>query len=460
MTIQVKVKSDKLVTPSYENVGRRTDEKVTLSIFDTVTYNTNFSVVFTFRAPTVSNGVLERSLCRLLAEYPEWAGRLAVDSEPPCSPVILLNDRGVRFIEATSDCALSDAVPAEGAPTPDLLDLHGDKQQDRTSAAVEDEPLLQVQLTRFSCGGLAVGLTVHHLVADGSAACLFWLAWGRAARGLLSRPRPTLDRMQFPPRNPLTIEFEHRGVEYAASAPVLAAAAAAMHSDTEAVENIVIHKARFSANFLRKLKAKASQGVDAVPPSKRPYSTFETLVAHLWRAVTRSRGLEGHVKTHIRISVDGRRRLVPPVPDEYFGNLVLWAFPEATVGELFHLPLHRAAGLIREAVAKVDDRYFRSFVDFSEQTSKVVTEERLVPTAEMENRVLSPHLEVDSWLRFPFYDVNFGSGPPDLFTPTWLPYEGFLVLLASPSGDGSVDVLVPLLRERMPSFKEICYCLD
>ncbi|KAK9105815.1 hypothetical protein Scep_022659 [Stephania cephalantha] len=35
--------------------------------------------------------------------------------------------------------------------------------------------------------------------------------------------------------------------------------------------------------------------------------------------------------TCLKISVDGRRRMSPPVPDDFVGNVVLWAYPRAGI---------------------------------------------------------------------------------------------------------------------------------
>ncbi|KAI3919433.1 hypothetical protein MKW98_030144 [Papaver atlanticum] len=99
--------------------------------------------------------------------------------------------------------------------------------------------------------------------------------------------------------------------------------------------------------------------------TQRPYTTFEILVAHIWRTMTRVRGLEEHQTTEMKISVDGRRRLRPRVPDEYFGNLVVWAFPQTRVKDLLDESLSYAAETIHESVVKVNDDYFKSFIDYA-----------------------------------------------------------------------------------------------
>jgi hypothetical protein len=219
-----------------------------------------------------------------------------------------------------------------------------------------------------------------------------------------------------------------------------------------------VYRVRFSAEFMKTLKAKASS------EGGERYSTFETLVGHLWRAITISRMLDDGVTTRIRISVDGRARLRrPSVPEGYFGNCVLWAFPEARAEDLRRGTTQAAARIIHEAVARVDDRYFRSFVDFAEAHGRRAG---LVPTADTEKRVLCPDLEVNSWVRFQLDDVDFGCGGPDAFTPSWLPYEGLLFLLPAPAASGGsgvgagIDVVVPLHEQTMARFVQMCYVLN
>ena len=50
--------------------------------------------------------------------------------------------------------------------------------------------------------------------------------------------------------------------------------------------------------------------------------------------------------------------------------------------------------LISEGVARVDDGYFRSFIDFA--SSGAVEEEGLVPAADLRKTVHSPDVEVYS----------------------------------------------------------------
>ncbi|OAY84598.1 Agmatine coumaroyltransferase-2 [Ananas comosus] len=438
--MKIVVESSRIIKPAHNADHIRppltTTQHIPLSVFDKVTFDTHVAVIYAFRPPTPPNSVIEEGLAKALAEYGQYAGRLGEDSEG--NRVILLNDEGVRFVEASIDTTLSNAMPFK--PSPSLLDFH--------PSADGVEELLLVQLTRFTCGSLVLGFSLHHVISDGHATSNFLVSWGLASRGLSISPLPLHDRTSlFAPRQPPQLEFEHRGVEFKSKK-------ISRDSNTEnpLKNEVAIHKAHFTKEFLSKLKATASAGRD------QPYSTFQSLVAHLWRVVTKVRGLNGCETTHVRIAVDGRRRMIPAVPDGYSGNLVLWAFPRANVRELLNRPLQYAADLIRTEVAKMEDSYFKSFIDFS--SSGAIEEEDLVPTADADEMVLCPNLEVDCWTRFPFYDLDFGGGSPYYLVPSYLPVEGLLILLPSFIGDGSIDAFVPLFHHNLDSFKLCCYSMD
>ncbi|XP_059300399.1 agmatine coumaroyltransferase-2-like [Lycium ferocissimum] len=436
--MKVKVESSKIIKPFYEDIPPSTRSSIPLTVFDKVTYEAHIAVIYAYRPPTAPNAAIQLGLQKALAIYREWAGRLGKDEHG--NQVILLNDEGVRFVEASSDSTLDKIMPFK--PSASLLNLHPSLNN-----VVE---LVQVQVTRFTCGSLVVGFTAHHTVADGHSTSNFLVAWGQACRGLDINILPLHDRTIFNPRNPPLIEYEHKGAEFMSK---FVKKENSLNETHHVTEDVVVHKVHFTVEFLAKLKAKAS----SMNGNNKPYSTFESLVAHLWRAITKARGLSGFETTHIRISVNGRPRLNPRVPNEYFGNLVLWAFPTAKVKDLLREPLPYAAKLIHDTVIKVNNNYFRSFIDFANHNVK---EEDLIPTADMSKHILCPNLEVDSWLRFPFYDLDFGTGCPYMFMPSYFPTEGMMFLLPSFIGDGSIDVFIPLFQDNLPTFKKICYSLD
>ncbi|EMS45531.1 Agmatine coumaroyltransferase-1 [Triticum urartu] len=311
-----------------------------------------------------------------------------------------------------------------------------------------------IQVTRFACGSLVVGFTTQHIVSDGRSTGNFFVAWSQATRGAAIDPVPVHDRASFfHPREPLHVEYEHRGVEFK---PYKKVHDDVVHGDGDDDEDdddeVVVNKVHFSREFISRLKAQASAG------APRPCSTLQCVVAHLWRSMTKARGLDGGETTSVAIAVDGRARMSPQVPDGYTGNVILWARPTTTAGELVARPVKHAVELISREVARINDGYFKSFIDFA--SSGAVEKERLLATADAAEMVPSPNIEVDSWLRIPFYDMDFGGGRPFFFMPSYLPVEGLLILLPSFLGDGSVDAYVPLFSRDMNTFKNCCYTLD
>ncbi|KAF3792668.1 Anthranilate N-benzoyltransferase protein 1 [Nymphaea thermarum] len=432
--MKIKIESSRLVKPSYESPTHpATDVLIPLSLFDSVTFDTHVGGLYVYRPPTPPNRVIEQGLRKALVEYREWAGRFVYDADD--RRCIILNDEGLPFVEASSEYPLGSILDE---PSPHHLDLHPSL----------DNPdfLAQVQLTRFACGTLVVAFTSHHMVADGLATSGFIVAWGRATRGLPMDPLPLHDRSIFVPRDPPRFQFQHRGVEY------VDRRAATKHSDPE--DTIVVHKARFPHDFVAKLKSAASVN----SPYTKPFTTFECVMAHLWRKITSARGLSGKETTKVKIAVNGRSRMSnPSVPMRHFGNVVLWAVPQSRVEDLLAKPVGHAAALIHDAVARVDDDYFRSFIDFSSSKEKM---EGLVPSADKEEMVLSPDLEVDCWLKFPYYGLDFGTGSPYLFVPSHLPVEGLLIIVPSLAGVGDIDVYVPLFEKNVDSFKNGLFSLD
>ncbi|KAI3991544.1 hypothetical protein MKX01_026878, partial [Papaver californicum] len=98
---------------------------------------------------------------------------------------------------------------------------------------------------------------------------------------------------------------------------------------------------------------------------------------------------------------------------EYFGNLVLWAYPTLKVKELLQASHSHVAKAIHDEVIRVDSRYFKSFINFGATTKGGDDEgEDLEAITPEFGNTLCPNLEVDSWLRFQFHDLDFGGGSP------------------------------------------------
>ncbi|OEL14981.1 hypothetical protein BAE44_0024000 [Dichanthelium oligosanthes] len=97
-------------------------------------------------------------MARAVGRVPREGGRLSRDGPNGWPAVLLPNDAGARLVEGTVDAPLVRSMPFK--PSLELLRLHPN-----IDGPVEE--LVQVQLTRFTCGSLVVGFTAHHHIADG-----------------------------------------------------------------------------------------------------------------------------------------------------------------------------------------------------------------------------------------------------------------------------------------------------
>ncbi|GJN04861.1 hypothetical protein PR202_ga22438 [Eleusine coracana subsp. coracana] len=254
--------------------------------------------------------------------------------------------------------------------------------------------------------------TLGVTVTDGRAARCFMTAWGQATHGVPIDPRPVHDRVSFfRPRHPPRVEFEHRGAEFITTKTKkddviifnndddIDASSNEKKKDEKSV--VVMHRVHFTRDTITELKSLASKTTTTKPL----YTTFQCIVVHLWRCITKARN-----------------------------NLT----PTATT-----------------QVARIDDAYFRSFIDFA--SSGAVEKEGLVPTANKTD--LSLDVEVDSLLGFPFQELDFGCGSPFFYMPSYLLVEGGMFVVPSFEGDGSVDAYVPLFQHNLEAFKQCCASL-
>ncbi|CAN6457538.1 unnamed protein product [Victoria cruziana] len=411
------------------------DGEIPLTIFDRASSDMHIATLLIYDAPTASNTKIKLALAKALTYYPVLAGKLSGEPRPA---VVLDDSAGALVTEMSVEGKLDDFLPLK--PSPDLSVLHPSSQ--------ESNPLLMIQLTRFACGGLVLGLSANHFVADGQSMSSFHVSWSQLVMDREVEPIPTHDRSLLRPRDPPVPEHPHQDMEFSVSPPGDDRPAELYEA---AIENVQVH---FSHDFIIKLKERA----------ETKHSTFECLLSHLWKKVTVARGLGDDVITHTRVSVNGRPRL--RVPGEYFGNLVLTAFPAAKVKDLVQEDVGYGAKLIKGAVGQVGSDYFQSFVDFGE----LYKDKELHSPIGAAGGTLSPDLEVDSWLGFQFHQVDMGGGPPRLFMPSWIPIEGLAIIVPTPSPDkgaappdrwrSGVDIIVTLLPEHAAAFEKIACSID
>ncbi|CAO2144157.1 unnamed protein product [Urochloa humidicola] len=410
---------------------------VPLTAFDRASPESFIPCVLAWNAPTPANGALIDGLLATVTNYPHLMARMGADERG--RRCLLLNNAGVLVIEAAADADLADALAAKG------VSAHVNQLYPKADLERPDEPLFQVQLTRYRCGGLVIGAVCQHQAADGTSMSSFNTAWAAAVRngGTAVLPPPFTDRAAFAvQRNPPAPASDHRkfwgedGGRSSRRYNVI---------PTDRIESFTVH---FSVEFVAGLKARVGARC----------STFQCLLAHAWKKVTAVRGVPPEEVTQVRVAVDCRSRASPPAPAGFFGNMVLWAFPRMRAGALLTASYADVIGTIRDAVARVDAEYIQSFVDFAEIVEQ--GGEKLPSMGLAMGTVLCPDIEVDSWLGFRLHDLDFGCGPVSAFLPPDLPIEGLMFFAPSSVAKGNVDLFLALDKEHVEAFKQICYTMD
>ncbi|CAN1287027.1 Shikimate O-hydroxycinnamoyltransferase [Linum perenne] len=348
---------------------------------DLVVFRTHLLSIYFYRPTTGAASdffdpeVLKLGLSKALVPFYPIAGRLRLDNTGRIE--INCNSQGVLFVAAESTSVIDDFgdfVPSlELRPLIPVVDY---------SAGISSYPLLVVQVTYFKCGGVSLGVGIQHQVADGFSGLHFVNTWSEMCRGIHLNLRPMMDRSLLRARDPPRPTFPH--IEY--------------------------------------------------QPSPTMKTSYEVLATHIWRCVSEARGLSDNQETKLYIATDGRSRLRPRLPPEYFGNVIFTTTPVA---------------LIHDALTRMDDEYLRSALDYLQVQPDLSSLEKGAHTFRC------PNLGITNWVRLPVHDADFGWGRPIFMGPAGIPFEGLSFMLPSPTNDGSISLIISLLVEHMKVFERL-----
>lgn len=382
--------------------------------------------------------LLVSSLSRALAIFPALAGRLV--TLPDDRVVIRCNDDGVEFHHAVApalslgDFLVHDAdVPIK--LTKDLFPM------DRTvSYDGHRRPLTSFQLTVLGDGAVFIGIVANHAVVDGTSFWHFFNTWTGLCRG--APPMLPDFRRNFFGESTAVLRF-----------PGGVGPAVTFDADAPLRERIF----HFSGGAIRELKAIAnrrpSTGQDAEvygklahdpknPEVRSEISSFQSLCAQIWLAVTRARKrLAVDATTTFRMAVNCRHRLRPAISPVYFGNAIQSAPTMATVGELSSNDLRWAAAKLNASLAAYGDGAIRR------TAAAWQAEPRCFPLGNPDGAVIT----MGSSNRFPMYEGNdFGWGRPlAVRSGRANKFDGKMSAFPGRAGDGSVDIEVCLAPNTM-----------
>ncbi|PPR87146.1 hypothetical protein GOBAR_AA33544 [Gossypium barbadense] len=243
----------------------------------------------------------------------------------------------------------------------------------------------------------------QHTLGDGTAALHFISSWVNTSRGLSPTIAPFIDRTPIRARDPPAPKFHH--VENDPS-PVLKFASKSQSNDHKPS---IVSTFKLTADQLNTLKAKANV---ANANCGIKYISFNILVAHIWRCVSKA-------------------RVSPPIkiPSCVF---------QLMVDINWILLSHKATSAI-------------SAPDYSEKMSDLNT----LVTGPRTFRC--PNLPVVSWIWLPKYEADFRWVRSIYMGPGNVVHEGKIYILPSPVNDESLSLVTRLEIPHMKAFEKLLY---
>ncbi|KAB1223375.1 Spermidine hydroxycinnamoyl transferase [Morella rubra] len=404
-------------------------------------YKSNNDINYSGSMP-FSMETMKKSLSRALVHYYPLAG-----SKGPTTCLM-----PGEHLEAYSDAKLEEL--GDFAPTEAVQDLV--PKIDYTTP-VENWPLLLVQLTRFRCGGVCVGTAISHTVADGRGNASFINLWAKLARGdgLRDDEIPFHDRTVLRSHEPLRPpRFDH--IEFTKPPLIIGCSDAKAEQRKETTVTLL----RLTKEQIEGLVKEASEFPYRNMLMKRPHTRYEAIASHMWRCACKARSGNDHQPTRVRIGVEVRNRLKPPLPRGYFGNAIFGTVTSTCLyGDLLSKPLCYAAAKIKEATGRMTDEYIRSALDFirsQEDVSPLRNNFHIRGYSEAPF-LGNPNLSIGSWINLQFYAADFGWGKPTYVGPGLLNIDGKSFIMPSPEDDGSLIIALRLQTEYMDAFKKYFY---
>ncbi|CAL5022858.1 unnamed protein product [Urochloa decumbens] len=387
---------------------------------------------------------IEAALAEALVYYYPVAGRLQEAAGGKLA--VDCNGEGVAFADADAAVRLDELGAPLLPPYPCVEQLLLDAGD---AHVVVGKPIVFMQVTRFRCGGFAIGLWINHCIADGFGMVQFLRAVADVARGEATPSvLPVWERHLLMARAPPNTAYVHRKLT-----SLLKDDDPSADATPAAAPSVVCRHFLFGPAEIAALRGRvAVGGGDDIAAS---CTRFELLTAAIWRCRAAAWRCLADREPAILVFAENVRRRWDRLPRGYYGNaLVFHVVHGVAAGELRGMPLGRAAALVRGAKAEDAsyEEHVRSTADFMAAT-------RVMPPAAAYREET---YMVSDWTRLGEDEVDFGwakrvgggvAAPPS-------PLVSFNAKCVNADGDESVVVTVQLPEAVMERFEkeinEIC----
>lgn len=377
---------------------------VHLSSFDRCIGPTAVTLLLVFDQP-IDEPVktIKKALSQALVHYPPMAGRLAATSDDG-ELHIACTGEGVSFLGASVSCALDDEEVTRSALL--LSDLAVGYPAEYCCLS---DPFLLMQVTEFSCGGFAVGVTWNHVIADLAGMAQFLQAVSELAEGM---PAPAV----------VPVRCEIQGSLPCLPPPVVAAMRSHMRIETEELASLDV---TIPSSLINRIKFEC--GGDC--------TVFEAVAAVLWRCRTRAVISDDDPDTSVPLAFPSNVRDLVGAKEGYYGNCITMQQVQATSGTVASGQIKDLVRLIKLAKEKVSDIFQNGGGAGETGAGGGRDQQQLAPPR-------YNALGVSSWRNLGFEAVDFGRGSPACVM--WKAHQtvGFVCVVCPPcKGEDGVNVV-------------------
>ncbi|KAJ8772505.1 hypothetical protein K2173_027682 [Erythroxylum novogranatense] len=374
---------------------------------------------------------LKQSLSETLNLFYPFAGKIKDHVS------VEFNDNGVYYVVARMNCSLNECLnnpdhrnslqkflPSEAAPF---------------SVPIPGSHVFLVQETSFSCGGIAIGVSVWHGFCDGIGLTSFLKAW--SAKAIKSSESETI----IP-------DFSASSIFLPNDTNPTEANVVSLRSRFQRIGIVQTRRFVFDARCLTRLKDKATS-TEVKNPTR-----VEAVCALLSKCVMAAvnRNSRTCKPTFISNAINIRRRALPPLPNLSIGNFV---WDTTILSTAMEADISRFILEMREAIAEINEDFvrklqgdgglaqiYRLIREMSEDFDSVESVEGV------------EHVSITSWCNFGLYDIDFGFGKPiwlPVLTSNGMKREFFnLIILMDSKEEKGIEAWVTLDEPEMVALEQ------
>ncbi|KAI4132405.1 MAG: hypothetical protein LQ347_002603 [Umbilicaria vellea] len=252
-----------------------------------------------------------------------------------------------------------------------ISELDSEKLSPLVTLPTSSTPAVMAVQANFMNEGLLLTTSIHHSASDATALASILKVWAKHTRTVTEvdkLPPPAAIDWRAMDRSPLMKGQAKPNIK---DYPELRMREHIEVTTEERVSLSLSSPPRtygifyFSPSHLAQLKLAAAP----VDPAKPWVSTNDALCALVWRHMSRARGLgssmsDRHDLVQFACAVQGRRRLSPPMPDNFLGNCVTWCLAELDIESLTSAasPLYNIACTLRSAITRIDSDHLQGLI--------------------------------------------------------------------------------------------------